>query len=139
MLAEGLNGFLGHSALIVGFASAMLGGLVVVVAVHTRNVRLVRVVMPYGWLVQWIVQMRHRAVRTVNCQRVLDQVIGPERYKIQSPQERSKHQCGCRNFNHATDFNVFIKTVTAAAKLCFRLLNHCQGLFDFVGVCHHRH
>ena len=51
MLAEGLNGFLGHSALIVGFASAMLGGLVVVVAVHTRNVRLVRVVMPYGWLV----------------------------------------------------------------------------------------
>ena len=51
MLAEGLNGFLGHSALIVGFASALFGGFAMVAAIHTRNARLVRTVMPYGWLV----------------------------------------------------------------------------------------
>ncbi len=51
MLAEGLNGFLGHSALIVGFASALFGGFALVAAIRLRNPRLVRTVLPYGWLV----------------------------------------------------------------------------------------
>ena len=51
MLAEGLNGLIGHSALIVGMASAVFGGVGMVVAIRTHNPRLVRLVQPYGWLV----------------------------------------------------------------------------------------
>jgi len=51
VLAEGLNGLIGHSALIVGMASAVFGGVGMVVAIRTHNPRLVRLVQPYGWLV----------------------------------------------------------------------------------------
>ena len=51
MLAEGVNGFVGHSALLVGCAAAVIGGVLMVVAIRLRNPRLVRVVMPYGWIV----------------------------------------------------------------------------------------
>ena len=50
MLAEGLNGLLGHTALIVGFAASLFGGLALVAATRLRNERLVRMVLPYGWL-----------------------------------------------------------------------------------------
>lgn len=50
MLAEGLNGFLGHSALIVGLAASLFGAMAMIAAIRTRNPRLVRTVIPYGWL-----------------------------------------------------------------------------------------
>ncbi|MEY4338561.1 MAG: cytochrome c-type biosis protein CcmF, partial [Actinomycetota bacterium] len=51
MLAEGVNGLLGHSALIVGFASAAFGAAAMATATLKRDVRLVRTVQAYGWVV----------------------------------------------------------------------------------------
>ena len=50
MLAEGLNGLLGHTALIVGFAASLFGALALIAAIRLRNERLIKTVMPYGWL-----------------------------------------------------------------------------------------
>jgi cytochrome c-type biogenesis protein CcmF len=50
VLAEGLNGLLGHTALIVGFAASLFGGLALIAATRLRNERLIRTVMPYGWI-----------------------------------------------------------------------------------------
>ena len=50
MLAEGLNGLIGHTALIVGFAASLFGGLALIAAIRLRNERLIKTVMPYGWL-----------------------------------------------------------------------------------------
>ena len=50
MLAEGLNGALGHSALIAGFAACLLGAGALVVATTAHNTRLLRTVQAYGWI-----------------------------------------------------------------------------------------
>ncbi|MDO8392570.1 MAG: cytochrome c-type biogenesis CcmF C-terminal domain-containing protein [Actinomycetota bacterium] len=50
MLAEGLNGLLGHTALIVGFAASLFGALALIAAIRLGNPRLIRTVLPYGWL-----------------------------------------------------------------------------------------
>ena len=51
MLAEGVNGLIGHSALIVGFASAVFGAAAMATATLKRDPRLVRTVQAYGWVV----------------------------------------------------------------------------------------
>lgn len=51
MLAESLNGVIGHTALIVGFAASLFGGLALIAATKLRNERLIRTIMPYGWMV----------------------------------------------------------------------------------------
>ena len=50
VLAEGTNGFIGHSALIIGFAACLFGALGLVTATTTRNPRLLRTVQTYGWI-----------------------------------------------------------------------------------------
>ncbi|MDO8364927.1 MAG: heme lyase CcmF/NrfE family subunit [Actinomycetota bacterium] len=50
MLAEGMNGMLGHTALIVGFAASLFGAMALGTATVLRNPRLIRTVMPYGWM-----------------------------------------------------------------------------------------
>ena len=50
VLAEGANGFVGHSALIIGFAACLFGALGLVTATTTRNPRLLRTVQTYGWI-----------------------------------------------------------------------------------------
>ncbi|MEQ1700598.1 MAG: heme lyase CcmF/NrfE family subunit, partial [Ilumatobacteraceae bacterium] len=50
MLAEGLNGFLGHSALIIGFAACLFGAFALISATTLHNPRLLRTVQSYGWL-----------------------------------------------------------------------------------------
>ncbi|MCE9623567.1 MAG: cytochrome c biogenesis protein CcsA [Actinomycetia bacterium] len=50
MLAEGLNGVLGHSALIVGFAASLFGAMALASATLLKNPRLVRTVQAYGTL-----------------------------------------------------------------------------------------
>jgi cytochrome c-type biogenesis protein CcmF len=51
VLAEGVNGLVGHSALIVGFASAVFGAAAMATATLKRDPRLVRTVQAYGWVV----------------------------------------------------------------------------------------
>ncbi len=51
MLAEGVNGLLGHSALIVGFAASVFGAAAMATATLKRNPRLVSTVQAYGWVV----------------------------------------------------------------------------------------
>ena len=46
---EGLNGALGHSALIVGFAASLFGAAALATATGLRNPRLLRLVPGYGW------------------------------------------------------------------------------------------
>jgi len=50
VLAEGLNGLLGHSALMVGLAASVFGAMALAMATATRNLRLVKLVQSYGWL-----------------------------------------------------------------------------------------
>ena len=50
MLAEGLNGLLGHSALIVGLASSAFGAGALATATVLRDRRLVRTVQAYVWV-----------------------------------------------------------------------------------------
>lgn len=50
MLAEGLNGFLGHSALIIGFAACLFGAFALISATTLHNPRLLRTVQAYGWI-----------------------------------------------------------------------------------------
>ena len=50
VLGEGVNGLLGHSALIVGFAACLFGALGLVTATTLRNPRLMRAVQSYGWI-----------------------------------------------------------------------------------------
>jgi cytochrome c-type biogenesis protein CcmF len=50
VLAEGLNGALGHSALIVGFAASLFGAMALAAATLLRNPRLARTVQAYGTL-----------------------------------------------------------------------------------------
>ncbi len=50
VIAEGVNGLLGHSALIVGFAACLFGALGLVTATTLRNERLLRTVQSYGWI-----------------------------------------------------------------------------------------
>lgn len=50
LAAGGVNGSLGHSALIIGFASSLFGALGLAVATVKRDGRLARTVRPYGWL-----------------------------------------------------------------------------------------
>ncbi|MCB0979224.1 MAG: heme lyase CcmF/NrfE family subunit [Acidimicrobiaceae bacterium] len=49
MLAEGLNGLLGHSALMVGLAATVFGALALAMSIVTRNPNLRRLVQAYGW------------------------------------------------------------------------------------------
>jgi len=51
MLAEGLNGLLGHTSLIIGFASCLFGAMGLITATVLKNPRLLRTVQTYGWLV----------------------------------------------------------------------------------------
>ncbi len=51
VLAEGTNGFLGHTALIVGFAACLFGAFALVSATVLHNPRLLRTVQTYGWIV----------------------------------------------------------------------------------------
>jgi len=46
---EGLNGALGHSALIIGFAASLFGAAALATATSLRNPRLLRLVPGYGW------------------------------------------------------------------------------------------
>jgi len=48
ILAEGTNGFLGHTALIVGFAACLFGAFALVAATVLHNPRLLRSVQTYG-------------------------------------------------------------------------------------------
>ena len=50
MLAEGLNGVLGHSALIIGFAASLFGAMALASATVLKNPRLLRTVQAYGTL-----------------------------------------------------------------------------------------
>ena len=50
VLAEGVNGFLGHSALIIGFAACVFGALGLITATTLKNPRLARAVNAYVWV-----------------------------------------------------------------------------------------
>ena len=50
MLAEGVNGLVGHSALIIGLAASVFGAMALATATLLRDQRLVRVVQGYGWV-----------------------------------------------------------------------------------------
>lgn len=50
MLAEGVNGLLGHSALIVGLAASLFGAGALATATLLHDRRLVRTVQAYGWV-----------------------------------------------------------------------------------------
>ena len=50
VLAEGANGLLGHSALIIGFAACVFGAMGLITATVLRNPRLARTVQAYGWI-----------------------------------------------------------------------------------------
>ena len=50
MLAEGVNGLLGHSALIIGLAASVFGGAALATATLLKDQRLVRTVQAYGWV-----------------------------------------------------------------------------------------
>ena len=50
ILAEGVNGLLGHSALIIGFAACILGAFGLVTATVLKNPRLARAVNAYVWV-----------------------------------------------------------------------------------------
>jgi len=50
VLAEGLNGVLGHSALIIGFAASLFGAMALASATVLKNPRLLRTVQAYGTL-----------------------------------------------------------------------------------------
>lgn len=50
MLAEGVSGLAGHSALIVGFAASLFGAMALASATLLKNPRLVRTVQSYGTL-----------------------------------------------------------------------------------------
>src|SRR3954452_16794682 len=49
--AASLNGLLGHAALIVGLAASVFGALGLVIATTTGDVRLLRSIDNYAWLV----------------------------------------------------------------------------------------
>ena len=51
MLAEGVNGLFGHSALIIGLAASVFGAMALATATLLRDQRLVRAVQGYGWVV----------------------------------------------------------------------------------------
>ena len=51
MLAEGVNGLLGHSALIIGLAASVFGAAAMATATLLKDQRLVRTVQAYGWVV----------------------------------------------------------------------------------------
>jgi cytochrome c-type biogenesis protein CcmF len=51
VLAEGVNGLLGHSALIIGLAASVFGGAALATATLLKDQRLVRTVQAYGWIV----------------------------------------------------------------------------------------
>ena len=51
LAAGGVNGSLGHAALLVGFAASVFGALGLAVATVRRDARLIRAIRPYGWLV----------------------------------------------------------------------------------------
>ncbi len=50
MLAEGVNGLFGHTALIIGLAASVFGGGALATATLLKDHRLVRTVQAYGWL-----------------------------------------------------------------------------------------
>ena len=50
MFASGVNGVLGHSALIVGLAASLFGGAALATATLLRDRRLIRTVQAYGWV-----------------------------------------------------------------------------------------
>ncbi|HAP75229.1 MAG TPA: cytochrome C biogenesis protein CcmF, partial [Acidimicrobiaceae bacterium] len=50
MLAQGLNGLLGQSALMVGLAASVFGAMGLAVATLQRDKRLLRLIPAYGWI-----------------------------------------------------------------------------------------
>ena len=88
--------------------------------------------------VQWIEQMRDAIVGTIDRQRVLNEVVGADREKIELPQKHRQRNRRGRNFDHAADQNVIVEFAPLFLQLFFRARNGEQGLPDFADRSQHR-
>ena len=86
---------------------------------------------------QRVIEMRHGVVAAVDRQRVLNQVVGADRQKIEALGEGLNDQCGGRNFNHAADLDLAVVGNELVFEFLPRLRDESQSLIDF--RCTHQH
>ena len=87
--------------------------------------------------VQRVVQMRYRLVGTIDCQRVLDQVVSADRQEVKILQEQLERQRGSRNLDHGTEPHRPVGR-SPAVELHPGLLEQAQGLADLARMGQHR-
>ena len=87
---------------------------------------------------QRVVQMRHQLIGAINGQRVLNQVVGTDRQKIEMLQKHGHNQ-GCSGYlDHGANPNVAIRHA-ARIQLRSRAINQFQGLANLAQMRQHGH
>ena len=86
--------------------------------------------------VQRIVQMRHRFIGPVNRQRVLDQVVGANRQKVEIFEEQAHRQSRRRNLDHRPQTHRPMRLATAV-QFVSGLVDQGQGLTNFAAMRQH--
>ena len=77
--------------------------------------------------------MRHRLIRTVDRQGVLDQVVGSNGQEVEILQEHMEREGRGRDLDHGDDLDRTVDN-TSVVKLNPRMVNQCQRLANFAGV-----
>ena len=88
--------------------------------------------------VQRIVEVRHRVVRAVDGERVLDQVVGADRQEVETLEERGNREHRRRDFDHAADRHPGIERDALVAQRLLRLRDHRERLVDLADRDQHR-
>ena len=85
---------------------------------------------------QWVVQIGHLLIGTVNGQGVLDQVVGADGQKVKVRQKHGHGQCGGWDLNHRADLE---RTIGHALRIELRASarQQSQGLANFFAVGQH--
>ena len=88
---------------------------------------------------QRIIQMCDFLVGTVDGQRILDQVVGPDRQEIQLLGECTQRQRGSRDFDHAAYRHIAVVGNTFRVQVGLDVVDELQRLVDFRDTAQHRH
>ena len=73
--------------------------------------------------VQRVVEVCHRIVGAIDGERVLNQVVGPDRQKIQPPREGLQRERRGRDLDHAADLDLVIIGDVLGVQAGFGVLN----------------
>ena len=85
-----------------------------------------------------LIKVRYTVIQAIHCERVLNQIIGPETEEIHLGRDQVRRRSRAWNLDHRADFNAMREDQTRRLKLRAAL---SHGLFcrdHFINTRHHR-